>query len=233
LIRTDLTIYYRAIVMLVRRPSIFVAPLLGAVVALVLDQLNGYLTNAIGGALGGIFTFFANVFYSFAFGIAIIQADQLERGLRGTFDGAWEDARHKAGGIIVAAIGFWFLVWIAQYIGALLGSLSFQVALMLVAAFFLIYTIPAASIGGLPGSLAIAGSIRSVRSDWIGSALLAIVFVALFVVVAPLVALRVQAAFALNNVSAFLVQAAIQAIFLGYLAFPFAKQYAGTAFRRS
>jgi hypothetical protein len=218
--------------MLFRRPSIFVAPLLGAVVALVLDELDNYLTGPLGGAASGLFTFFANVFFSFTFAIAIIQADQLERGLRGTFDSAWEEARRKAGGIIIAAIGFWFLIFVAGYIGSIFGSLSLQIALIVAAAFFFIYTIPAAAIGGLPGQLAIGGSIRAVRENVLGSAVLAIVFIALFLVLAPYVAARLQEAFLLSHVVAMLIQAAIEAIALGYLAFPFAKQYAGIAFTR-
>lgn len=230
--RTDFTIYARAIVMLFRRPSIFVAPLLGAVAALALDELDTYLTGPFGGAAGGLFTFIANVFFSFAFAIAIIQADELERGLRGTFDSAWEEARRKAGGIIIAAIGFWFLIFVAEYIGSIFGSLALQIALVVAAAFFLIYTIPAAAIGGLPGQLAIGGSVRAVRTDILGSAVLAVTFIALFFVLAPYVAAELQATFFLNRVVAMLIQAAIEALVLGYLAFPFAKQYAGIAFTR-
>jgi hypothetical protein len=230
--RTDYTIYIRAIAMLFRRPSILVAPLLGAVVSLVLDQIDTYLTGPLGGAASGLFSFFANVFFSFAFAIAIIQADELERGLRGTFDSAWEDARRKAGGIIIAAIGFWFLIFVAGYIGSIFGSLALQIALIIAAAFFLIYTIPAAAIGGLPGQFALGGSIRAVRDDVFGSAVLAVAFIALFLVLAPYVAAKLQATFSLSHVVAMLIQAAIEAIALGYLAFPFAKQYAGIAFTR-
>ncbi len=230
--RIDFTIYLRAIAMLLRAPSVLVAPALGAIAALILDQLAGVLTNPLGGAGAGIFTWIANVLFSFAFGMAIIQADYIERGLRGTFDNAWQETRRKAGGIILAAIGFWFLYWIAGYIGAMLGSLTLQLAFSLIAAFFLIYTIPAAAIGGLPGSLAIGGSIRAVRDSVLGSAILAIAFVLIFYLAPQFAAAYITRAFTLGHVEGVLIWAALEAIALGYLAFPFAKQYAGVAFRR-
>ena len=72
------------------------------------------------------------------------------RGRRGAFDEAWDEGRAKSGGILFAAIGFQFVMWAAGYIGSFFGC---DRALPgIVAAFFLIYTIPAASIGGIPGS---------------------------------------------------------------------------------
>lgn len=226
----DFSIYARAIPMLVRAPSIFVAPLLGGVVALVLSQVGGYLTAPVGGVGGGLFDFIANVFYSFAFGVAIIQADALERGLRANFDAAWEDARRKAGGIIVAAIGFWFIVMVAQYVGQVAG-LEGMLLLELVAAFFLIYTIPAAAIGGLPGQFALGGSLRAVRANVLGAVVLAVFFVGVFVLLPPYVATIVAQHFALSHTLAVLVEILLEAIALGYLAFPFAKQYADVAYR--
>lgn len=226
----DFLIYLRAVPMLVGRPSILVAPLLGAVVALVLSQIGTYLTNPLGGIGSSIFDWIASIFYTFAFAVAIVQADEIERGLRGTFDSAWENSRRKAAGIIVAAIGFWFIIYIAQYAGSIFG-LTAEILLMLVAAFFLIYTIPAAAIGGLPGSLAITGSLRAVRADVLGAAILAIAFIALFEIAPLVIASYLTTAFLLNHTVAVLVLALLHAIALGYLAFPFARQYASVAFR--
>lgn len=226
----DISIYARAIPMLVRRPSIFVAPLLGAVVGLVLSQIGAYLTAPIAGAGGGIFKFIADVFYGFVFGVAIIQADALVRALPGAFDAAWEDGRRKAGGIVVAAIGFWFLIMIAEYIGQIFG-LEGELLLLLVAAFFLIYTIPAAAIGGLPGTLAIGGSLRAVRANILGAAVLAIAFIIFFEFLPPYIAAWLAHRFALAPTVAVLVQSFLYAVALGYLAFPFAKQYADVAYR--
>ncbi len=226
----DFSIYVRAIAFLARKPSVFVAPLLGAAVALVLSQIDVYVTSPMGGLWSGLFTFIADVFYSYAFGVAIVQADALERGLRGTFDSAWEDARRKGGGIIVAAIGFWFIISIAQYVGAIVG-LEGQLILQLVAAFFLIYTIPAAAIGGLPGSLALGGSLRAVREGIPAAALLTIAFIILFMMLPPYLVYLIADRVALTPTISSLLQAFFEAIALGYLAFPFAKHYADVAYR--
>ena len=226
----DLTIYARAVPLLVRAPSVFAGPLLGAAVALVLSEAGSYLTGPIGGTGGGLFSFAANVFYSFAFGIAIIQADALERGIRTNFDAAWEDARRKAGGILLAAIGFWFVVGIARYAGALFGP-GVEMLAFVAAAFFLIDTIPAAAIGGLPGQYALGASIRAVRADPLGAAILAIAFVAIFVLAPDYATLAIVAHASLSDTIVQLVQAFFSAIALGYLAFPFAKQYADVASR--
>ncbi len=234
----DLSIYVRAFPMLVRKPSVFVAPLLGAVVALVLQELGYYLTGPLGDIGASLFFWIANIFYSFAFGIAIIQADSVERGLRGTFESAWEEGRRKAGGIILAAIGFWFIYWITGYIGSMIGSLSIAAVLSLVAAFFLIYTIPAAAIGGLPGSLAIGGSIRAARAEPFGAAILTVVLIVTFLgisgyppILTTLIANDLATTFHLGPDVALLLWAFLEALALGYLAFPFAKQYADIAYR--
>lgn len=216
--------------MLARRPSIFVAPLLGAVVALVLSTIGEYFTDPLGGLGSGLFIWVAFIGYSFAFGVAIIQADAMDRGLKATFDFAWEEARRKAAGIVLAAIGFWFVVFVAQWIGSLIGIAALY-GLVVFAAFFLIYTIPASAIGGLPGSLALGGSIRAVRASPVGSAVLAAAFVALFLVGAPLLAVYLQVIFHLDAIIGSLIVAVVRAVTLAYLAFPFARQYSVIAFR--
>ena len=107
-----------------------------------------------------------NLVYGFCFGVAVIAANNVWRGRRATFDEAWEEGRHKAGGILIAAIGFYFLIYVGQYAGRCLGSAVLQIVLQLVAAFFLIYTIPAAAIGGMPGNLAIGALVPSGTSEF-------------------------------------------------------------------
>ncbi len=227
----DLSIYARAFPLLARNPSVFVAPLLGAVVAILLDQIGIYATSQIGSLGTQLLTWVAEIFYFYAFAVAIIQADAIERRLKGTFDSAWEDARRKAGGIIVAAIGFWFLYYIALDIGVLFRSAALVFALELVVAFFLIYVIPAAAIGGLPGQFAIAGSIRAVRGEVVGTAILAVAFVVFFEFLPLYVTALIAQRALLSEVESRLLLAFLQALALGYLAFPFAKQYADVAYR--
>ncbi len=92
----------------------------------------------------------------------------------------------------------------------------------------MIYAIPSASIGGMPGAMALSASIRGVRSQPLGSIVLALVFFAVWYVAVPL-----ALPYLLVHLSATvgsLVTAAARAIALGYLAFPFAKQYDEVAF---
>jgi hypothetical protein len=119
---------------------------------------------------------------------------------------------------------------IAEYIGLIFG-LEGELLLLLVAAFFLIYTFPAAAIGGLPGMLAIGGSLRAVRANVLGAAVLAIAFILFFEFLPPYIAAWLAQRFALGNTVAILVQSFLCAVALGYLAFPFAKQYADVAYR--
>jgi hypothetical protein len=225
--RIDFAAYFQAFGLLARHPSILAVPLLAAVIDVLIDQLLPFLTGAVGGFGAGIFQMLVQLVYLWAFGVAIIQASNIWRSRRGSFDEAWEEGRAKFGSIVLAAIGFQFVVWAASYIGSYLGELG--LVLGAVAAFFLIYAIPAGAIGGMPGSLAISASIRAVRANPAAAVVLAIVFFALWYVLVPLLL-----PYALVNLSPLawkLVMAAARALVLGYLAFPFAKQYDEVAFR--
>lgn len=221
--------YARAVPLLLRHPSIFVMPLLAAVVDLLLTQVTPFFTNAVGGAGSSLFGIIITLVYGFCFGVAVIAANNVWRQTRRGFDDAWEEGRHKAGGILIATIGFYFLLYVAQYAGTLLGSTVLQIVLQLVVAFFLIYTIPAAAIGGMPGNFAIGASFRAVRENVLGAAVLAIVFVLLWQWLPYFVVGQLGAA--LGPITYELVLAGIKAVVLAYLAFPFAKQYDDVAFR--
>ena len=178
--RIDFGIYGRAFAYLATHPSILALPLLAAIVDVAFSHWSGMVTDPLGGLGNGLFQMIVQIFYLFAFGVAVIQANNIARGYKTGFDDAWEEGRRKASGIILAAIGFQFLAFVAGYIGSTLGSFLggyIAIALQLVAYFFLILTIPAAAIGGLPGGLAISGSIRAVRASYAPCIILAIAFV--------------------------------------------------------
>lgn len=204
-------------------------PLLAAVVDLLIAQIAPFFTDPVGGAGNFLFAIIVQLVYGFCFGVAVIAANNVWRLGRTTFDDAWEEGRRKTGGILIAAIGFYFLLYVAQYAGMLLGSPIVQIVLQLVVAFFLIYTIPAAAIGGMPGNLAIGASIRAVRANFFGAAVLAIVFVLLWVWMPDFIVNRFATGFGVIGYE--LIRAGIKAIVLAYLAFPFAKQYDDVAFR--
>lgn len=227
--RVDLAMYLQAVPLLARHPSIFAMPLLAAVVDLLIAQISPFFTNAVGGAGGFLFAIIVNLVYGFCFGVAVIAANNVWRGRRATFDEAWEEGRLKAGGILIATIGFYFLIYVGQYAGQLIGSTILQVVLEVVVAFFLIYTIPAAAIGGMPGNLAIGASFRAVRANPLSTAILAIVFVVLWIWLPYFIVGQLGAN--LGAIGYELVLAVVKAIVLAYLAFPFAKGYDDVAFR--
>ena len=226
----NLSIYGQGLVHFVRHPSIMVVPLLAAVADALVSYWGNLFTDPLGGAGTGIIQMVLQILYLFAFGAAIVQANNIVRGHRGGFDASWEETRGKIGGILLAAIGFQFITWAAAYVGSILGSGVLQIGLQLIAMFFLIMTIPAAAIGGLPGQFALSGSIRAVRANWPACLILAVVFVFLWVYVPYYIAFLVVGN-AYGIIAGTLAQAFARAIVLGYLAFPFAVTYDETAFR--
>lgn len=226
--RVNVAIYGQALVHLVRHPSVMVIPLLAAVADALVSYWGKLFTDPLGGGGTGIISMVLQILYLFAFGAAIVHANNIVRGYRGGFDASWEETRGKIGGILLAAIGFQFVLWAATFVGGLLGPYV-QIALQIVAAFFLILTIPAAAIGGLPGSLALSGSIRAVRANWAPCIVLAIAFYILWYYVPSIVSTNIGMQFGI--VPGMLSLALVSAIVLGYLAFPFAVTYDETAFR--
>jgi len=225
----NLAIYGQAFVYLVRNPSILALPLLAAIIDMFVTYWSSLFTDPLGGGGGSLFGFVVQIIYLFAFGGAVIQANNIARGYRAGFDEAWEETRRKAGGILLAAIGFQFVVFAAAFIGGLLGSGILQLGLQLIAYFFLILTIPAAAIGGLPGGLALSGSIRAVRANLPACVILAVVFVALWVYVPNYVLVPALAPYGV--IASYIGVAVLRAIVLAYMAFPFAVTYDETAFR--
>lgn len=225
----DLSIYGRALPYLVRNPSILAMPLLAAVIDMLISYSTSVATDALGGLGGGIFAMISQIVYLFAFGVAIIQANNIARGYKTKFDDAWEEGRRKAGGILLAAIGFQFITSVAAYAGALLPIPFVPTVLQLVAYFFLILVMPAAAIGGLPGGLALSASFRTVRVNWAACLILAIAFVLLFIGLPLLVTMYVGGQFGFL-VYALLIALA-KALALAYLAFPFATTYDDIAFK--
>jgi hypothetical protein len=224
----NVAIYGQAFVHLVRHPSIVILPLAAAAIDVFIQYWSTLFTDPLGGLGAGLFQFAVQIVYLFAFGGAVIQANNIARGYHTSFSDAWDETRRKAGGILLAAIGFQFVTWAAGYIGGFIGIPYLQLVLQLVAYFFLILTIPAASIGGLPGGLALSGSIRAVRANWPACIVLAIVFIALWVYL-PIFALIPLAQYGLIVYK--IGGAVLSAIVLAYLAFPFAVTYEETAFR--
>jgi len=225
----NLAIYGQALMHLVRHPSVLVLPLAAAAIDLFISYWSTLFTDPFGGFGAALFAFVIQIVYLFAFGGAVIQANNIARGYRTSFSDAWSETRRKSGGILLAAIGFQFVTWAAAYIGGFLAIPYLQFLLQIVAYFFLILTIPAAAIGGLPGSLALSGSIRAVRANWPACVVLAVVFYALWFILPGRLLAPVLLPY--GFIASLAGIAAVRAIFLAYLAFPFAVTYDETAFR--
>jgi hypothetical protein len=221
--RLDPSIYVRAFPLLFRHLSIVTAPLLAAVVSILLDQLSQLTTDPIGGAGAGIYGFIERVVYLIAFGVATIQARDAWHGYKGTFDDAWSEAKGRIGGIALAAVGFVFILNFAAQIGAFV---NLSILLLLVVAFLLIYTMPAAAISGAQAGYAIQASYRAAIAHPWAAALLAIAYVVCTTFV-PLLLAPLYGG--LPSIVVQLIGAAINALLLAYLAFPFAKQYEDVA----
>jgi len=154
----------------------------------------------------------------FGFGAATIMGDQAWRRGRVSFDEGWAEARRKAGEITMAAFGFTFVLYIAQYIGSILGPLG--LLLIAVATVFLIYTIPAAAIGGVPGGAALQGSIERAKENMLATVIVTIVSIVAYIVVglafSPLFALL--AGNLGENIISTVLGSIVQAIGIAYIA---------------
>src|SRR5664279_75574 len=227
----DPMLYVRALGLLARNPSIIVVPLLMGVVGVFVGQIGGGSGGGIIGGLTGLLVLLLNLF---AFGAACIIADMAWRRGRASFDDGWNEARRKGGEILTAAMGFTFVLYLAQFAGTLVGPLAN--VLLAVALYFLIYTIPAAAVGGIPGGAALQISIERARSNPLPTVVVAVVSVAAYFAgllllpyVAPLIALS---AFASLNLVVALLATVVQAIAVGYIALIVTKTYADISFGR-
>lgn len=226
----DPVIYLRALGLLVRNPSIIVVPLLMGVVGVFVGQIGG----TGGGILGGLTSLLILLLNMFAFGAACIIADMAWRRGRASFDDGWNEARRKGGEILTAAMGFTFVLYLAQFAGTLVGALAN--ILLAVAIYFLIYTIPAAAIGGVPGGAALQISIERARYHPLPTIVVTVVSVAalflgslLMPFLTPLLA---GSSFASYALLAALLGAVVQAIAVGYIALIVTKTYSDISFGR-
>ncbi len=215
--------YFRAIPLLVRNPELMAVPLLSGIIGVALSRF--FSPDMFG--FGQLIQFLLD---AFALAVSIILADMAWRRGRGSFEDAWSDARHKAGNILLTAIGLNFIIFVANYAGALLSP-YLAVALTLLAVLFLIYALPATAIGGIPGGAALQVSIDRVRQAPMPAIVLTVVFLVLYY--ATLLAPGFLAFyFGIYGMAVFLGAAVLKAIVLGYIALVLAKTYTDAAFRR-
>lgn len=223
----DWKMYFEALPLYARNLGVLLYPLIAAGIGLGLTYAEGPLFNPIGGAGDPIVGFIIQVIYGYGFALAVIFADDAWRHGRGNLRGAWDQARSKAGSIIIAIIGFLFLIYVAGLIGNILGPIL-SLALTVLAVWAFIYTIPAAAVGGIPGGAALSASLQAARRHPLATAILTIVSYGVY---------RALTDFALNAIGGYMgvgyaaAQVLLTAIALGYIALIMARQYADLAFR--
>ncbi|MDE2573398.1 MAG: hypothetical protein KGM44_12865 [bacterium] len=180
--RVELGSYAKALGLLVSNPVVIVPTLVADLTAQLLSYaLLGGPTGILGAINGGITTLVIFMIQCFGFGVAMIAASYAWRMGRARIGVAWDDARRKLGDVALAALGLNFALWIAGLIGGFVLQAVGSLALTAVAAFFFIFTLPAAAVGGTPGFAALGSSVDRVRANVPASLVLAIVSAALII----------------------------------------------------
>jgi hypothetical protein len=227
-------LYAAAVPLLLRNPSIVVIPLLMAVIGVFLGVVmtpGGGGIEAVTQNLAQLIGFLLTLF---GLGTACIIADDAWRHGQASFDRGWTEARRRGGEILMASIGFGLLVTVGTYVAAWFGVIGLLLTLVIIV--FLVWTIPAAAVGGVPGGAAIQVSIDRVRATPIPAVIATIVAVALRGFVVPyaqaglggwLVSLGWGSTLLYS-----LVGALLQAIAIAYIALVITKTYTDSGARR-
>ena len=225
--KVDLAMYVQALPLYARNLGVLFPPLIAALVAIALNYAGVWFFAASGGAGLGIIGLLVNIMYGFAFGISLIFADDAWRHERANLPSAWNDGRRKAGNILIAVIGFFFLTWIARYIGAMSGSTYVALALGALALWAFIYAIPAAAIGGTPGGASLSASLQAARRQPLATAILVVICLLVWVALTQYAVQWLP----FSEIGNEIASALLTAIALGYIALVVAKQYSDLAFR--
>ncbi|MBV9102041.1 MAG: hypothetical protein JO060_00530 [Candidatus Eremiobacteraeota bacterium] len=232
----DLGAYVRALGLYARNPALALPPFITTLLGTLLILASPPTGGPVGGLAGGFTGLIVSLLDSFGLAVSLIIADYAWRRGRAPVDVAFAEAKRKAGDILLAAIGFNFLLFVAGLVGSFLGNTG-AIVVTAVAAYFFIYTIPAAAIGGIPGGAALQVSIERVQRSYVNTFFLGIVFVlftALFPTVWGYAATALAGAsdvFASNSVVQ-IVGACIKALGIGYLALVMAKAYNDASYGR-
>ena len=209
--KVEFLVYLRAFPLLLMNPILLLSPLLVSIV----DEV---LKETLGSSFAQFFVFLLD---TFGLAVSIIIADMIWRRGRASFDEAWDDARRKAPDILLASIGLNFVLYFALYAGTIITWVV-GVVLSVVAAVFLIYTIAAAAISGIPGPAALQKSIDTVRAAPINAVILTIVTFAVYLYVGTFVPILY---FGMYGTITLIIGALFKAIALGYVALIMAQRF--------
>lgn len=222
--------YLQAVPMLLRNPALLLAPLFTGVLGVLVQEFSGPApsNDALAGLTGGILQLLIFLFNCFGLAISVIIAEAIWRRGKGSFEEGWEEGRRKAGDIFMAALGLNFIVYIALQIGSFINPWLGE-GLFVLAFFFLIFTIPAAAIGGVPGFYALNSSIERVRENYPVAIGLAVCFIVLYWGIGTILVPYYTVGL---GVVSFLIVAVVRAVILGYFALVLARAYDQAAFVR-
>jgi hypothetical protein len=234
--KVDLLAYVRAIPLLVRNPQIALAPLLAALAQVLLFMIVPMDGGFFGQANQGLAQIVAQLIASFGLAVAIIAADDAWRRGRAPFDDAYEQARRKAGDIIVAAIGYSFILSIAGLVGGFLGPV-FALVLTAAVTVLCIYMLPAAAIGGIPGGATLQVSAERVRNAPLSAILVAVFYfltiaVVPTLVIAALEPLRFSTSIFSSGPVSSIAAAIVKSIAWAYVALVLSKAYNDASYGR-
>lgn len=228
--RLDFGSYLQAFVLLFRNPSLVLAPLLSALIGVGI-ALIAPTQGVLGGLTGGVAGIGQMLLDSFALSVSLIVADlAIRRGGTVPFATAWEQARRKAPDILMAALGFNFILWAAGSVGGVFGLLG--IVLPLVALYFFVYTLPAAAIGGIPGSAAPQVSVERVQRTPVATLIMLVVMGAVYYVTAMSMLPILGGLMLSGGFLVLLLNAIIRAVGIAYVSLVLAKGYADASYGR-
>jgi hypothetical protein len=233
----DLSIYFKAVVVVLRNPAIVAGPLIASSIAAVLGlMIPTMATGPLGGLNGGIAQLLVQLLFSVGLAFGIIAADLAIRRGRASFGETWSDGERRLGDILMAALGLNFVVWVAVIVGGFLTPIG-GLILGAVALFFFIYTMPAAAIGGIPGGAALQVSVERSRANPLPTIGVFIAYLLVFFFLTG--ALETQTfdflitlGVAVSTIVTLAIHALIQAVCSAYVATVMAKTYSDIAYGR-
>ncbi|HEY0383110.1 MAG TPA: hypothetical protein VGC72_13015 [Candidatus Elarobacter sp.] len=237
----DLAVYATAIPLLLRNPSIIVVPLLMGIVGVLVGlMLAGFGGGAAGYASSGLGGLLVRLLQVFGLGVACIIADDAWRHGSASFDRGWTEAQRRGTDLLMAGIGITLIVYVALVAGALVGAVAFGIPILplllaAVAMTLLIWAVPAAAVGGVPGGASIQDSIDRVRGNAVPAVLTMIVCgLVLYAALYGSGYVWFWAAPYLGGsaIAHLVIDAVLQAIAVGYIALIITKTYTDTAFTR-
>jgi uncharacterized membrane protein len=130
----------------------------------------------------------------------------------------------------MAALGFNFILWAAGTVGSVFGI--FGAALILLAIYFFVYTLPAAAIGGIPGSAAPQASVERVQRTPVTTLFILVVMGAIYYATAMSMLPILTSLMLSGGIFVLLLNAIIKALGIAFVSLILAKGYADASYGR-